>query len=453
MKQFHLYTISVALLLLSACSNDTGDTLPMPLHIEVSASDFTDAGDANTRATDSGNTTTFENGDRIGITVLGANNQILADNIPYRYNGSTWNFDSSNDEQKTAIYYDNKISVCLAYFPYSKDADNISGKDALKEKFKPQPNQRSKDTYRASDLLMWSETYDATTTPSKNLKIAFSHAYSSLLLLPSIKYNIDESTEITYTPSSDKEVSFTVDIESLFPYPAADGSYRIIVAPQTTDARWFYGYGGKTYGGTTSNATLTANTRYTLTPTIDIGEYGLGEVQMGDFYCMDGASNKGYLIPGDTVALPAGTNRLGVVLKVGRETGDWKDDCQYKLKDTDTDMNTVNGYVLALYDANGGNYCQWCSYGVQVEHSDMNREKNTGFYGYKNTHAVISFAESKGWTLNAFPAVYCATDAYELLHPAPASTSGWFFAFCRSVPILAEQRRCAFSQCKESYRE
>lgn len=443
MKQIHLYIVSVVLLLFSACSSDNdelpgGDNTPSAaLRIEVSASDFTHAGDANTRATDSDNKTTFENGDRIGITLLGANNQILADNIPYKYNGSTWNFDSDNDEQKTALYYDNKVTACLAYFPYSKDADKVNGIDALKEKFKPQPDQRSKDAYRASDLLVWSETYNATAAPSKKLKIAFSHAYSSISFSPLIKYNIDESTEITYTPSSDKDVSFTIDREPLFPYPAADGSYRMIVDPQMTDARWFYGYGGKTYGGTMPSTTLSANIRYTLAPVLDIGEYGLDDAKMGDFYCSaknnDGTIT-GYLIPCDAATLPEGTFCLGIVLKAGQDSdADWKDDCTYKWKDGTTEMSTVNGYVLALYDANNGRKCTWGALNTQVEVDGvdmMNREQNTGFYGYKNTQAVILFAKDKNKTLKTdFPAIYWVTDnteGYEYSCPAPTNSSGWF---------------------------
>lgn len=60
----------------------------------------------------------------------------------------------------------------------------------------------------------------------------------------------------------------------------------------------------------------------------------------------------------------------------------------------------------------------------------MNRDHTTGFYGYKNTQAVVLFAENKGWTLkDAFPAVYWVTDnkeGYEHSHPAPTNSSGCF---------------------------
>lgn len=86
-------------------------------------------------------------------------------------------------------------------------------------------------------------------------------------------------------------------------------------------------------------------------------------------------------------------------------------------------MHTVHGYVLALYDANGGNACTWGLWSL----TDINRgEPSTGFYGYKNTQGIISFAENENRTLkNGFPPVYWVTD-YEYSHPAPANSSGWF---------------------------
>lgn len=102
------------------------------LQLNVRVGDFAINDVSSIRATDSGSTGTFENGDRIGIIVLDADNNVLSDNIPYRYDGNIWSFDSNNDEGKTTIYYDNKATVYLAYFPYSKEADNVINIDDLK---------------------------------------------------------------------------------------------------------------------------------------------------------------------------------------------------------------------------------------------------------------------------------------------------------------------------------
>lgn len=87
-------------------------------------------------------------------------------------------------------------------------------------------------------------------------------------------------------------------------------------------------------------------------------------------------------------------------------------------------MSTIHGYVLALHDANEGNYCEWSSYGTNVK---TNTEQYTGFYGYTNTNTIKAFATQNGNDLKAaFPATYHATEGYELTSPAPAATSGWF---------------------------
>ena len=166
------------------------------------------------------------------------------------------------------------------------------------------------------------------------------------------------------------------------------------------------------YSGVISNVTLA------------LGEY----MQMGDFYYSDGTWSAPFTVSVDAAANSTSPTIIGIVLKVGKdESGDWKDDCQYKKKDGSTTMSAINGYVLALHDANGGSYCQWGSYGIQVEHTDMNRDQNTGFYGYKNTQAIISFNAGKSGTLSsAFPATYHATEGYEASHSAPANSSGWF---------------------------
>lgn len=435
MKRFHLYAASVVLLLFSACStdndafpgNDGGNTPSAALRIEVRADDFTHAGSTATRATDSGATTTFENGDRIGIIVLDNSNKVVYDNIPYKYNGSTWSFDSENGEGKTAVYYDNKATTIhyIAYFPYSKEADGVTGEDALKEKFKPLSDQRTKAAYRASDLLVWSKT----TTGSeilKKLDIAFTHAYSSLSLSPSITCKIN-GVETSYIPSSVDDVSFTIQGTPHIAYRADDGSYRVIVSPQTTDACWFYSYKSEMHGGTMASTELAKNKRYTVAPVLkDIGDYTFEKAQVGDFYCKND-KGEGYLIPGEATSLTTEQQAacLGIVMKVGRDnSGNWADTDTYKDKSGNT-MSDIHGYVLALKDGNGGSACQWGSYGTTV---GTNQQQNTLFCGYSNTQTIKDYAKKQSKTLSSdFPAAYHASDGYEATYPSPSNSSGWFF--------------------------
>lgn len=444
MKQFHLYIVSAALLLLSACSSDN-DELPggssntplNALRIEISASDFADANGISTRAIDNGASTTFKSNDRIGIIVLDNSNHVLSDNIPYKYNGSTWSFDNSNGEGKTAVYYDNKAGTYFAYFPYNKEADGIAGADilaALKAKFPPRYDQRTEDAYRASDLLVWSNTGSA---PLKKLNIEFTHAYSSLSLSPSIKCEID-GKETSYIPSSVADVNFTIGTEPLLAYHADNGSYRIIVSPQQTCARWFCSYKAKTYGGTMSETALAANNRYTLAPALkDIGAYTFANAQVGDFYCRNN-SNEGYLIPGDASLTDAQQAAcIGIVYSI--DVSRIGTAATQALKEKG--VSTPHGLVMALTNASEG--CRWGDYGKDENsggadgepfkaNTDQLQKQYNNVDGYGETHWIIEAYESNGTTLkDTYTAFYHASlygtaESSTGKYAVPSNTTGWF---------------------------
>lgn len=90
------------------------------LQIKISAGDFITDGTPDTRAIDKGVATTFEDGDKVGVIVLG-NGQLLADNIPYIYNGSQWGFDTSTADSegsgKQQCYYSKKADTYIVYYP------------------------------------------------------------------------------------------------------------------------------------------------------------------------------------------------------------------------------------------------------------------------------------------------------------------------------------------------
>lgn len=445
MKQFHLYIVSVALLLLSACSSDN-DELPggssntplNALRIEISASDFADANGISTRATDNGAATTFESGDRIGIIVLDGSGNVLSDNIPYKYSGNTWSFDNANDEGKTALYYDNKAAAYFAYFPYSPEANGITDADilaALKAKFPPRYDQRTEDAYRASDLLVWSSI--TSSAPLKKLEIKFTHAYSSLSLSPSIRCEID-GKETSYIPSSVADVNFTIGTEPLLAYHADNGSYRIIVSPQQTCARWFCSYKAKTYGGTMSETALAANNRYTLAPALkDIGAYTFANAQVGDFYCRNN-SNEGYLIPGDIASLTTEQQAacIGIVYstdasRIGTEA----------TKVLEKQGITPHGLVMALTNASEG--CRWGEYDKDENSSgnegepfkantDQLKKQYRNVDGYGETHWIIDTYENSGSdlqdTYTAFyhASLYGTAESSTGKYAVPSNTTGWF---------------------------
>ena len=399
------------------------------LSVSVSVGRFTNADNSSdSRVSDSadGNTLSFEDGDRIGITVLDTDGNLLYDNIPYTYSGSSWSFDSSNNEGKAACYHDSKAATYIAYFPYSKDADGILTVEGLKTQFPPKFDQRKPEDFRASDLLVWTSSGQSV---QKSLMVEFTHAYSLLSFSPLVKFKSNLGETISYISDVYSSISFTLSAGTFIPHRVADGSFRMIVASENNaDVRWVFENEGKTYGGTITGFTSAENTRYAFTSTKDIGDYKLENARLGDFYCKATKSDNstaGYLIPGDAASLPEGTDCLGVVLKVGKDSsGDWKDEGEYTQKDGTTKMTDFHGYVLALYDANNGSNCKWGDYGT----IGTNQSKNTLFCGYTNTQTIKKYIVDNSKDLqNNFPATYYATDDYENKYPSPDDSSGWFF--------------------------
>lgn len=432
MTNLFKYTLLIFLLSFSACSSEdyVAPTIPNgqpqpgdALEITVSAGDFVTDGAPDTRATDNGNETTFENGDRVGIIILDKRNVPIYNNIPYKYNGGKWVFDSNNGEGKGACYYDPEATTYIVYYPYSQTADGVTNENDLKSKFAPNFDQSTKENYRASDLMYCKTTSE---TPFKRLEAKLKHAYTSFSFAPTA-YRLDDGKN-TRCNIKVSDVSLTIGDNIYIPYQMADGSLRSILPASFTtgNIRCFYVFGGKNCGYTiTIQNAVISNTCYTFAPEIINKTYNLQDAKVGDFYCKRSSDNKGYLIPSEVYSLSNDINCLGVVLKVGKDNdGDWIDDCIYTTKEGGA-MNTINGYVLALYDANNAYTTLWSYDGIWVG-TDV--QSKVGFWGYKNTKAIKEKAVSIGRTLlRAFPAAYHSSDGYEINYASPSNSSGWFF--------------------------
>lgn len=431
MTNLFKYTLLIFLLSFSACSSEdyvaptVPNGQPQPgdvLELTVSAADFVTDGASDTRVTDNGNETTFENGDRVGIIILDKRNVPIYNNIPYKYNGGKWVFDSNNGEGKGACYYDPEATTYIVYYPYSQTADGVTNENDLKSKFAPKLDQSAKENYRASDLMYCKTTSG---TPFKRLEAKLKHAYASVSFAPTA-YRLDDEKN-TRCNIKVSDVSLTIGDNVYIPYKTTDGSLRsILPASFTTGSiRCFYVFGGKNCGNTINITVVRANTRYTFAPEIINKTYSLQDAKVGDFYCKRSNDNNGYLIPSDFALTNDQKNAcVGIVMKVGKDdSGNWIDDCSYKFKGSNKAMSIIHGYVLALYDANDGNRFRW-GRSVSV---GTNTEQTTGFYGYKNTQTIIDYNNNEGLNLQTyFPATYYATEYYENKYSAPNNSSGWF---------------------------
>ena len=137
MKFYTGLSLFAALLLFSGCGKEL-DELPAGgsntespenpaqmegelLRLRVSDAGYLDVG-TGSRATDSGLTTTFEDGDKIGLFVVN-NEKVLYANVPYTKNKEEW---TAEQKVRTKGY---PVRV-FAYYPYVEDAKIIEKVDA-----------------------------------------------------------------------------------------------------------------------------------------------------------------------------------------------------------------------------------------------------------------------------------------------------------------------------------
>lgn len=448
----------LSLVLLCACDGSDEELSDMAqqsgeaLKLTVSAGDFVTYGDTpDTRAADDGAATTFENGDCIGVIVLDNSGNLLSDNIPYKYNGGSWSFDSSNGEGKSAVYYDNKATTYLVYFPYSTGANGVTAIDGLKSKCTPKDDQQAKENYRTSDLMTWQSIGSA----QKTLKVTLTHAYNSVSIQPKVHYTLDDGqdTDFLHPAPAISDVRFAMGDEKklVTPYAAEDGSYRYILpADFTGDVRCFYTLDNKTYNKAfTVSSAQTSNIRYGSVQNIRMGTYDLDKVRLGDFYCRN-SSGEGYLIPNEAESLPEGTECIGIVYWLGDIKGD-----NYGLLN-DKFPNGTHGLVVSLWDMpdpdNESSVAMTWTYGgyeyvnswlSNATWSDDNpRPSNfasiqeTGkMQGYANTIALEEYNKHvEGGTGDGYgpngskrvkPVKGLAT--FQTEHPAPSNSSGWYW--------------------------
>ena len=448
----------LSLVLLCACDGSDEELSDMAqqsgeaLKLTVSAGDFVTYGDTpDTRAADDGAATTFENGDRIGVIVLDNSGNLLSDNIPYKYNGGSWSFDSSNGEGKSAVYYDNKATTYLVYFPYSTGANGVTAIDGIKSKFYPKEDQQSEADYRASDLMTWQSKSGSA---QKTLKVTLTHAYNSVSILPKVHYTLDDGqdTDFLHPAPAISDVYFVTGDEKklVTPYAAEDGSYRYILpADFTGDVRCFYTLDNKTYNKAfTVSSAQTSNIRYGSVQNIRMGTYDLDKVRLGDFYCRN-SSGEGYLIPNEAESLPEGTECIGIVYWLGNIKEDNYGLLEGKFPDG------THGLVVSLWDMpapdNGNTGMTWTYGGYEWVNNwlgnatwsegnprpqEFTSIQETGkMQGYANTIALEEYNKhveggtDDGYGPNGSKRVKPVKGLadFEKAHPAPSNSSGWYW--------------------------
>lgn len=388
------------------------------LKLLVSTQDF--VSDSQGRAItndDDKRTSTFEDGDQMGLYIFSEEGDVLCDNLLYTYSEGKWTTDKTIYQYKNAKY--------VAYFPYCKDLSSVTEATDITTYFEtnilPSISQTDAETYAQADLMV-ATTNEVT---DEDVKLTLKHQFSMIELnVPCRKY-ITQAGGFEYAAPVKMDVKIN---EKTDLYRVADGVYRMIVAPGTTptivgsveyDENMPINFSSKSEGVTMNALAAGTFTQFNVTyddPALKnltkdkaTGRY-IRPLQPGDYYYSDGTI---YPYTEGTVDQPITEGCIGVIFEVGTGV-----------------PNTpwTHGSVLALHDSNGENGIDvWCKWGTAANTIATNiiadittPESKTELINKKNGYAM-SYSEELG----SVEAISKAK-AYTVEVPGDDVTSGWY---------------------------
>ena len=443
---------------LCSCSNDDepvvtatdGTTLTVIARADgfAPADGTAQTGTPQTRATESGYTTTFVSGDQIGVFAVKDGSVITGcQNMPLTYNGTSWSGSAPVYKYAGATYF--------AYYPYTDGMNNKTSVDEIVAAFNATvtvaTDQSTYAKYTACDLMT------AIINPpieGTSLSFSFTHKMSLIeISLPVQKYKTTDNANayeysapvlgatFSFTPSSGDGAT------TIKPYSIVKGVYRYIVPASTsgtTVSGAFNIADGKTIEYSKSSLSLSAgnykrlNVTYSGAPSTTPTVRALA---VGDYFYSDGG-----IVPEDA-SNPPSEGCIGIVYWLGDIKGD-----NYTLLDSQFPSGT-HGLVVSLWDMpapdNPSSTTMKWTYG-DYEYVDTwlgsatwsgTVSRPSGFtsvqvtdkmQGYANTIALEEYnkyventGSGKNQNLRVKPVKGLA--AFQTAHPAPVSSSGWYW--------------------------
>lgn len=402
----NLHLLLSAFILFAACSEEV--ELPntsVTLDITATSGTFEPADATVTRASENLYKTEFTNGDQIGITVI-KDGKIVdgVNNICFTYNASTKKWTAAAGSPALYNYQDANY---LAYYPYDAGMNDKMSEQAIIDAFTPQADQSTYANYTKSDLMTGTGTVSLVEGKSV-LTFQLAHRMSLLVIYPRGQHYQTSDGYDFYAPPKDITTLEVGSITSV--YQPGDCTFRAIVPPGAVDVTISYVTTEDVILQYTGTASTTAGkfTKMVLTPASPALPYS---ISVGDYFFFDG----GLLPTTATLAEVNKKNCIGLVFKVGRFPAD---DSEY-VNGSGAAMNTINGYVVALKDANNGGSAEWGSKTFSGLLSNRTGSCPVGFFdGFKITQLL------KADGIGDYPA---ANACVNYSPAADIKTSGWFF--------------------------
>lgn len=432
---------------LCGCSNDDepvvtatdGTTLTVTARADGFAS--TD-GTAQTRASESGYTTTFVKGDRIGVFAVKNGSVITGcQNVPLTYDGTNWNSSAPVYKYTGATYF--------AYYPYTADMNDKTSVEAIVAAFNTTvttaTDQSTYAKYTACDLM--TATIESPISGT-SLSFSFTHQMSLIeISLPVQKYKTTDNANAYEYSAPVLAATFSLAPSSggsatrITPYYMGNGIYRYIVPASISGATVsgaFNTADDNTIEYSKSSLSLSVgnykrlNVTYSGVPSTTT----VRALATGDFYYSDGS-----ICPGDA-SNPPSEGCIGIVFWLGDATE--KDQtlkadhsgCTHglvvSLKDlADAAWQTTFAFVQDWLDNN------WHSEYLSV-HSDLgNSISLNNIQGYNNTKAIEAFnAAQAGNDNNIIVLPVSRVVDYRTAVSAPNNSSDWYLPSAKEQKLL-----------------
>lgn len=400
------------------------------LRLRVSDAGYLDAG-TGSRATDSELTTTFEDGDKIGLFVVNNENEVLYANVPYTKNEEEW---TAEQKVRTKGY---PVRV-FAYYPYVGDAKIIEKVDATAGDasafFKTYideleiTDQSTPELYRQADVMACMVTIDDAEAARDALTLTMNHLMGLVVVklpetvtLSSVNYYLKGDENFTWKvenvtlPANLSEESLTVTGGGIQPLKEETG-YRYLCKSGENNISFSGDF--KTYGATkrysVSSATVSSGSSKTYNVSVtSFAAPGKAEYtpQPGDFYMKDGR-----VLSRATLSNKA--DCIGIVYWVPTATDPLDGHSPAWLEDHST---CTHGLVVGLEVKRSG----WGTHGETTNITDS--ETDGIFRGYSNTKRLES--ERSGY------AIVSAYNSLSGVTLPPGKTSGWY------VPSVGELKK------------
>lgn len=307
MKQYILVRTALFLSLIISgisCSQIEEDILEnssAQLVINVSDSGMINSDIPQSRAVDKDYTTTFTQGDRMGLFAVKDGSLIEGmQNLMMTYNGTGWT-------PKTPLLYDEEESTGItyyAYYPYKEGLENnvnLNGEDffaTIVSEWETGNDQSTQEKYSAFDLMTSGATSVTNVNGRHSLLFNLVHRMGLLVIkLPSTEYEFIDNegnpvSNVNYAPEpyiiSPSDVKFyigSVNEDNRLNPSKVDGNfYHLMINPQK--AKNVIGqFNGRQYTVETTNVSAGKYKRFLVDGGLRVYQHFL---QVGDYYCADG---------------------------------------------------------------------------------------------------------------------------------------------------------------------